>query len=84
NFITQSLGGSGSTAMVPHVGRDAEPDPSAWLMCSDGLSDLVPQEEMERIIAEAADDEGAVYALWRAAMDASGRDNISILLARRM
>ncbi|WP_026128489.1 PP2C family protein-serine/threonine phosphatase [Nocardiopsis halophila] len=84
NFITQSLGGSGSTAMVPHVDRDAEPDPSAWLMCSDGLSDLVAQDEMERIIAEASDDEGAVHALWRAAMDASGRDNISILLARRM
>ncbi|MFW5416128.1 serine/threonine-protein phosphatase [Nocardiopsis sp. CNT-189] len=83
NFITQSLGGSGATAMVPHVGRDPEPDPGAWLMCSDGLSDLVTLEDMERIIAEAADDEAAVYALWRAAMDATGRDNISILLARR-
>src|SRR5690606_11626165 len=50
---------------------------------SDGLSDLVSLEDMERIIAEAADDEAAVYALWRAAMDATGRDNISILLARR-
>ncbi|WP_345556515.1 PP2C family protein-serine/threonine phosphatase [Streptomonospora halophila] len=84
NFITQSLGGSGSTAMVPHVGRDNEPDPGAWLMCSDGLSDLVPLEEMERIIAEAGSDEGAVHGLWQAAMEASGRDNISILLARRV
>ncbi|MFC4563162.1 PP2C family protein-serine/threonine phosphatase [Nocardiopsis mangrovi] len=83
NFITQSLGGSGSTAMVPHVGRDHEPDPGAWLMCSDGLSDLVLLEDMERIIAEAGSDEAAVHALWQAAMEASGRDNISILLARR-
>ncbi|MFC3999795.1 PP2C family protein-serine/threonine phosphatase [Nocardiopsis sediminis] len=83
NFITQSLGGSGSTAMVPHVGRDHEPDPGAWLMCSDGLSDLVALEDMERIIAEAGSDEAAVHALWQAAMEASGRDNISILLARR-
>ncbi|WP_067969940.1 PP2C family protein-serine/threonine phosphatase [Nocardiopsis trehalosi] len=84
NFITQSLGGSGATAMVPHVGRDHEPDPGTWLMCSDGLSDLVALEDMERIIAEAGSDEAAVHALWQAAMEASGRDNISILLARRI
>ncbi|WP_046470010.1 PP2C family protein-serine/threonine phosphatase [Allosalinactinospora lopnorensis] len=83
NFITQSLGGSGNTAMTPHVGRDPEPDPSAWLMCSDGLSDLVPVEEMERILAEAGSDEAAVHALWQAAMEGGGRDNVSIMLARR-
>ncbi|MDA8370920.1 MAG: protein phosphatase 2C domain-containing protein [Nocardiopsaceae bacterium] len=84
NFITQSLGGSGATAMVPHVGRDHDPDPSTWLMCSDGLSDLVALEDMEQIIAEAGSDEVAVHALWQAAMEGSGRDNISILLARRV
>ncbi|TQN27750.1 serine/threonine protein phosphatase PrpC [Haloactinospora alba] len=83
-FITQSLGGSGSAAMVPHVGRDHEPDPSTWLLCSDGLSDLVPLEKMERIIAEAGSDEAAVHTLWQEAIAASGRDNISILLARRV
>ena len=83
NYITQSLGGSGNSTIVPHVGQDTEPGPGAWLMCSDGLSDLVPLEEMERIIAEAGDDNIAVYNLWQAAMNASGRDNISILLVRR-
>ncbi|GLU47527.1 protein phosphatase [Nocardiopsis ansamitocini] len=83
NFITQSLGGSGNTAMVPHVGEDPAPGPGAWLMCSDGLSDLVTLEEMEQIIAESSSDDAAVYNLWKAAMDASGRDNISIMLVRR-
>ncbi|GAA3751934.1 PP2C family protein-serine/threonine phosphatase [Salinactinospora qingdaonensis] len=83
NFITQSLGGSGAHAMTPHVGRDPEPGPGAWLMCSDGLSDLVPLEEMERIIASSDGDQLAVHRLWEAAMEASGRDNISIILARR-
>ncbi|GAB3207146.1 hypothetical protein GCM10027294_12590 [Marinactinospora endophytica] len=83
NFITQSLGGSGASPMEPHVGRDPEPGPGAWLMCSDGLSDLVALEEMERIIAGSGSDEAAVFNLWQAAMDASGRDNISILLVRR-
>lgn len=83
NFITQSLGGSGSTAMTPHVGTDHEPGPGAWLMCSDGLSDLVAPDEMERILAESTGDDAAVHTLWKAAMEAGGRDNISILLLRR-
>ena len=36
NYITQSLGGSGNSTIVPHVGQDTEPGPGAWLMCSDG------------------------------------------------
>ncbi|WP_304455890.1 PP2C family serine/threonine-protein phosphatase [Nocardiopsis sp. YSL2] len=82
NFITQSLGGSAKGRMVPHVGRDDAGIGAAWLMCSDGLSDLVRHGDMEKIIAEAGSDEAAVYALWQAAMEAGGKDNISILLAR--
>lgn len=83
NFITQSLGGSANTAMDPHVGTDTGPGSQGWLLCSDGLSDLVAQEEMEQIIGTAESDESAVHNLWQAAMTASGRDNISILLVRR-
>jgi PPM family protein phosphatase len=83
NFITQSLGGSANSAMEPHIGADDEPDARCWLMCSDGLSDLVPHEEMEHIITGSDSDEQAVKRLWEAAMAGSGRDNISILLARR-
>ncbi|MDS1269902.1 protein phosphatase 2C domain-containing protein [Lipingzhangella sp. LS1_29] len=82
NFITQSLGGSSSTPMQPHVGQDREATAEGWLMCSDGLSDLVSNEEMEQILAAAVSDEAAVRELWQAAMKVSGRDNISILLAR--
>jgi serine/threonine protein phosphatase PrpC len=37
-------------------------------------------EQMERILATAADDEDAVTALWSAAMNAGGRDNITVAL----
>jgi serine/threonine protein phosphatase PrpC len=54
------------------------------LLCSDGLSDLVPVAEMERLIADnAADDARAVRAMWAAAMNAGGSDNITIALVRR-
>lgn len=84
NFITQSLGGSSSATMDPHVGTDSDPGAEGWLMCSDGLSDLVSQEEMQEIMATAEDDDAAVHTMWQAAMAVSGRDNISIMLARRV
>ena len=52
---------------------------SAYLLCSDGLSDLVEVTEIERILgARSDDDRTAVKALWAAAMNAGGRDNITI------
>lgn len=79
NFITQSLGGRSSGEITPHVGQ--EPG-TVWLVCTDGLTDLVGEGDMERTLAEAGSDEAAVYALWQAAMAAGGKDNISIVLAR--
>jgi serine/threonine protein phosphatase PrpC len=79
NLITQYLGGPGSDGNVhPHVGV-VEPG-GRWLICSDGLSDLVEVAEMERILRAETDEVRAVKAFWVAAMNASGRDNISVLL----
>lgn len=79
NFITQSLGGHTRGTIVPHVGEEIG---AVWLMCTDGLSDLVGVADMEKILAGATNDEAAVYALWQAAMGAGGKDNISVVLAR--
>jgi serine/threonine protein phosphatase PrpC len=82
--VTQSLGGAPvPTAMHPHVGCRPGTDPDRWLLCSDGLSDLVPIATMERLLRDN-DDLRAVRELWAAAMNASGRDNISIALVRRI
>jgi serine/threonine protein phosphatase PrpC len=79
SVITQYLGGARADGPVhPHVGV-VEPA-GRWLICSDGLSDLVEVTEMERILRAETDELRAVKALWVAAMNASGRDNISILL----
>jgi PPM family protein phosphatase len=79
SVITQYLGGPASDGKVhPHVGT-VEPV-GRWLICSDGLSDLVEVAEMERILRVETDEVRAVKALWVAAMNSSGRDNISIML----
>lgn len=52
-------------------------------MCSDGLSDLVHTAEMESLLAaNVGDDVRAVKALWAAAMNAGGGDNITVVLVR--
>ena len=52
--------------------------PSRWLLCSDGLTDMLDDADIERALA--TNDEAAVRALFAAAMDAGGADNISIVL----
>ena len=50
-----------------------------WLVCSDGLHGLVPQNELERLTASDNPEEAADQMV-RLALDAGGRDNISLIL----
>jgi serine/threonine protein phosphatase PrpC len=54
-----------------------EPD-AALLLCSDGLTDLVPSGDIKRIVSQfAGDPEAVVRALVAAANEAGGKDNIT-------
>ncbi|WP_299586407.1 protein phosphatase 2C domain-containing protein [uncultured Microbulbifer sp.] len=48
------------------------------LLCSDGLSSEVPSEKIARIITENTDNERIVALLVHAALDAGGKDNITV------
>ncbi|MDP5208655.1 PP2C family serine/threonine-protein phosphatase [Microbulbifer sp. 2205BS26-8] len=48
------------------------------LLCSDGLCTEVPNEKIAQILAENADNHRAVDLLIGAALDAGGRDNITV------
>ncbi len=50
------------------------------LLASDGLTDLVSEAEIERLLAQQHDD-SAVQALLEAALVEGGRDNVTLLLA---
>jgi serine/threonine protein phosphatase PrpC len=81
SVVTQSIGSS--PAPSAHAGVEPVAPEGTYLLCSDGLSDLVPVAEIERILAGNADDDvTGVKALWAAAMNASGRDNITVVLVR--
>ena len=54
---------------------------SAILMCSDGLSDQVPSAQIRAIVEDQAGaPAAAARALVRAANDAGGKDNVSVIL----
>jgi serine/threonine protein phosphatase PrpC len=77
--LTQSLGGGHSFMPVaPHIGSDDLRIPSRWLVCSDGLTDMLDDTEIER--AMVAGDEEALRALFTQAMTAGGKDNVSIIV----
>jgi serine/threonine protein phosphatase PrpC len=83
SIITQSIGSSPPPSA--HTGVESVSADGAYLLCSDGLSDLVKVAEIERVLAAHADDDPtAVKALWAAAMNAGGRDNITIVLVRAL
>jgi serine/threonine protein phosphatase PrpC len=78
-IITQTLGGASTIVPIaPHFGEEDLVLPSRWLICSDGLSDMLGDAEIE--CAMAASDEDALRALFTAAMAAGGADNISIVV----
>ena len=79
--ITQSLGGLHSfTEIEPHVMKVGIRSGSTFLLCSDGLSDMLTLDEMEPCVG--ADLETSITLLFEQAMNAGGEDNISLLLAR--
>lgn len=79
NLITRALG------IAPEVEVDVKTDDldvdDVYLLCSDGLSDLVKDSEMAEILIEQRHDLGvAAQQLVDAANERGGTDNISVIL----
>jgi len=85
NVITQALGGRKTFKDITPNLYDLEAEEEAlYLVCSDGLNDMVEDDRMEEILREtdAANHlEKAAEALLAAALAGGGRDNVSIVLA---
>jgi PPM family protein phosphatase len=80
-LITQTLGGAAIPCEIePHVLTEPLEDGARYLICSDGLTDLLDLADIEAELQE--DDEASVRALFEAAMANGGHDNVSIVLVR--
>jgi PPM family protein phosphatase len=79
NLITRALGAEEEvevdTAVLPVEAGDR------FLLCSDGLSDMVPEGRILEILADSPDDpETPARNLLSAALDAGGVDNVTVVV----
>ncbi|MER7756154.1 protein phosphatase 2C domain-containing protein [Kitasatospora sp. NPDC097643] len=88
SVVTQTLGGSlGLTFVEPHVRTAPLAAGDRYLICSDGLTDPVPEEQLAELLARSYEeveraDGKAAFELWKAAIEAGGPDNITLALVR--
>jgi protein phosphatase len=81
NLVTRALGIDPSVDPEVHV-HETQPD-DLYLLCSDGLSDMVEDEEIRlTLITLKSNPSLTVQQLVQAANDNGGRDNISAVLVR--
>jgi protein phosphatase len=80
--LTQNLGLSDNSAnLKPYIARGRYKKGDQYLICSDGLTDMVSQKEIQRIIKNNAF-EDKVPLLLNAALKHGGKDNITIIMCK--
>ncbi len=80
HVLTNALGGSTQDVDVD-VDLIRLEDHDRLLLCSDGLSDLVEDDEITRTLAELPGSDAACDRLLQMALDRGGRDNITAIVA---
>ena len=80
NLVTRALGVEDSVLLEVSEYRAEEDD--LFLMCSDGLNDMVSDERIAAILVSTITLAEKSHALINAANDCGGRDNISVILAQ--
>jgi protein phosphatase len=80
NLVTRAVGVEDTVLLETHVHQTLPDD--CLLLCSDGLSDMVDDEQIAAVLRAHDSLPEAAQALVDAANEAGGRDNISVILVR--
>jgi protein phosphatase len=80
HVLTNALGGSSEEVHVDSHRLRLE-DGDRLLLCSDGLTDLVDDQTITRILLEATRSSEACERLVQQALDSGGRDNVTVIVA---
>lgn len=65
--------------ICPHYGEQPYKIGDKYLLCSDGLTDMVSQEKMKQILMEQTSEQAAQLLL-KQALDNGGRDNVTLIV----
>ncbi|GGU49670.1 protein phosphatase [Streptomyces albospinus] len=78
SLVTQAIGGATRfCAITPHVTTAPLAADSRYVVCTDGLTDPVLDDEIGELM-RAHDGGRAAFELWKAAIEAGGPDNITL------
>lgn len=81
NVITRAVGVQWDVEADISVQEMQEGD--VYMLCSDGLSDFVPLETLEKVLLDHGRDlEGAAFQLVEEALGMGGQDNVTVVLVR--
>lgn len=80
NLVTRAVGVEDTVLLESHL-HGTEPG-DLYLLCSDGLSDMVADQRIAQLLLTHESLEGAGRALIDAANEAGGKDNIAVILVR--
>jgi len=79
--ITNVVGGDTAGIHVEAQALELQPKDRV-LLCSDGLTDMLSNDEITAVLDALSDPELACHTLVERANDAGGRDNITVIIAR--
>ena len=81
HVVTNVLGG-GRAGVQTDVRKADLQTGDALLLCTDGLTDMLPDEQLAAVLASEADPKAVCERLVAEANARGGRDNITVLVAR--
>lgn len=83
NPLTQHLGISPDDFLIePYIAKGELRQGDQYLLCSDGLTDMLSNLEIEQIMTDAPSAEECAQRLVNAAIDKGGRDNVTVIVCR--
>lgn len=87
--ITQYLGQPEDEPLEPYLRQDdvldwtiGPDDYTVYLLCSDGLTDMVPNSEIRAVLLREKDPKAAAQKLVEMALERGGKDNVTVMVVR--
>lgn len=81
HVLTNFVGGP-SSGVEPDVSTRQLQDGDMLMLCSDGLTEMVEDAEINRVLSTASSVDEAARSLIDLALQAGGKDNVTVLVAR--
>lgn len=80
NIVTRAMGPK--EGVIPDINWEENQKDDLYILCSDGLNDMVDDDRIAGIIAESGDVDDTTVNLVTAALDAGGKDNTSVIVCK--